>query len=663
VAQIFQKLFISKTTDKAQLWHLFALFIVILSLYQTFLVTNNYIRTMREPLWRMRSMNAFDRSKILYLKPYRALYMNFLDSIIPAQAYVATTPDPIFGQNVLQFYLGSNRVIIACPESGEEQVSCLERPDLYIPAMDDFPSGVTQKTLISYSPDDYQIPGIYSEHSLASTLKGVYVPEDHNIDSQPLNPYPDYRFLPTLLLDLCVLAGFIFLGSVLVAVLLVEPSLPALLILSLPVGAGTFSFVLFLLSWAGIPLTLVMVIIVFAILAAILLMVRWLQTRPHLYLFKLRNPFLGEKYILSRWTVSLLGLLVLLFITGFIISVGRGYSLFDDLAIWGLKGYVMADHNSIMAASQRSGHGLAYPLNLSLVVSVFRLVSGDLLPGSKFIFFLLPISLLAGIYHYWKKLGVPNILALAGALVLISTPIIYMHSTYGFANLPFTAYLVLGTLWSIDGLTSGRRGPLITGGLLLAFAGWTRPEGIGYSLAIALTLAFFQRLTKGKANHLYPWLASILIIPAVWFVFSHQYVSEDQVGGALQAFNISVSEGTYRFEYIRYILGISIDLLKDVKNWGYLLPLMLLGIVLSLPRVLRLKHPDNHFIHYLLPAVFVAILGPIVLFYVESFTETDYYTFMLVSFDRAFFPAAIFITVLAISCLGMKLQHGRPAIE
>lgn len=53
-------------------------------------------------------------------------------------------------------------------------------------------------------------------------------------------------------------------------------------------------------------------------------------------------------------------------------------------------------------------------------------------------------------------------------MILISTPIIYTYSTYGLANLPVTTYLVLGTLWSIDGLISGRRETLITGGLLLA---------------------------------------------------------------------------------------------------------------------------------------------------------------------------------------------------
>lgn len=192
---------------------------------------------------------------------------------------------------------------------------------------------------------------------------------------------------------------------------------------------------------------------------------------------------------------------------------------------------------------------------------------------------------------------------------------------------------------------------------MLAFAGWTRPEGVGYSMTIAFALIFFQRLfNKGKVNYLFPWLASILIIPFLWLIFSHQYVREDQVGGALQAFTISVKEGDYRIDHIRYSVGISFELLKDVKNWGFLLPLMLLGLVLSLPKILSRNNLDYRYIYLLIPVVLITVLAPIVLFYIESFSESDFYTFLLVSFDRAFIPAAVFITILAISVLGMQSE-------
>jgi len=63
---------------------------------------------------------------------------------------------------------------------------------------------------------------------------------------------------------------------------------------------------------------------------------------------------------------------MLMAITAALVSIGRGYSVYDDIAIWSLKGYVIADKHSLMAAGAASGHGLAYPLNLSLAIAVFR---------------------------------------------------------------------------------------------------------------------------------------------------------------------------------------------------------------------------------------------------------------------------------------------------
>lgn len=60
---------------------------------------------------------------------------------------------------------------------------------------------------------------------------------------------------------------------------------------------------------------------------------------------------------------------------------------------------------------------------------MFRLISGDLLPGSKFIFFLLPAALFLGIYRFLRHYGVPAWFAIPGVLGLLSCPIIYQHLT------------------------------------------------------------------------------------------------------------------------------------------------------------------------------------------------------------------------------------------
>jgi hypothetical protein len=621
---------------------LFSLLLAGIALIQSFDTTNDYIRLWRAPLTRMRAQDSFVRSGTLYLKPNGLKFMQFIDSIVPPGGNVTTTVnDSKFSfQNVLQFYLGNNRTIISCPESGPKMISCLEDPHNYITVMADFPPSdvVIHKKLIRYSS------------SADPQFVGIYVPDDYPGKSAPSLGYTGYHPLLTLLLDLCTLLGIAFLGCLL-ANLCIEPlSLLQALILSIPLGAGALSWVLFLLSWAGVPLTLALVLITFLILAAALILLRWLRTRPHFSLLCIQPPAWHPTLRKSNWGYVLIGLvLAFLGVTALIISIGRGYSLYDDIAIWSLKGYVMADHHTITAARWSSGHGLAYPLNLSLNVAVFRLISGDLLPGSKLIFFLLPAALFLGVYRFWKHFGVPTLFALSGVLGLVSIPVIYQHATFGFSNLPFTAYLVLGTLWSIEGLLENRSSALTVGGLLLAFAGWTRPEGIGYAITIALALAIFQWLRKGSLKGVLPWLAVILVIPGVWFIFSSTYVSRDQVGGAFKAMQASIKAGSFMLDNFGYITHYSIQQLQKINIWGLCLPVAVLILLLSIPKIIKRSSPVAFL---LLPAVLITILGPVILFYVEFFQNTNYNLFLMVSFDRAFFPAAFLFTILAIVAAG-----------
>ncbi len=634
---------------------LFSVLLGLAAIFQTYRTTDAYIRLWREPLWRMRSMDSFERSAVLYLKPYGAKFMDFIDSVVPPGGSVVTTVNSsVFSfQNILQFFLGNQRTIISCPESGAALSACLRAPDLFVPVMKGFPPANLdlQKKFIPYNPADFPLDGIESTND--AQYKGIYAPQSGPISSGiTLQTPASYHPLVTLLLDLCTLVGIACLGILLAALVLKEPGLQQALILAIPLGAGLVSWVLFLLAWMGLPFTLALVILVFLVLFAVLLFLRWRQTRPNFHLLRFDRPVWPKTIRQGNWPVIAAALaLAFLGIAGLIISIGRGYSLYDDIAIWSLKGYVIADHHSLLAAGKSSGHGLAYPLNLSLNVAVFRLISGDLLPGSKFIFFFLTVSLLAGAYRFWRHFGVPAVLALLGILALISVPAIYQHATFGFANLPFTAYLVLGALWSIEGLLENNRGALWIGGLLLGFAGWTRPEGIGYALSVAVSLAIFQWLRRGSLKDVLPWLAIAALIPGVWFIFSSQFVSQDQVGGAFSAMRASLKAGDFKLENIPYLYRFFIDRLQDPKVWGYLLPVVVLIALLSFPKWISRPNPAAFL---LLPAALITIFGPLILFYVEFFQNTDYATFLITSFDRAFFPAAFFFAILAVTLAGYR---------
>ena len=79
-------------------------------------------------------------------------------------------------------------------------------------------------------------------------------------------------------------------------------------------------------------------------------------------------------------------------------------------------------------------------------------------------------------------------------------------------------------------------------------------------------------------------------------------------------------------------------------------------MVIALPKLSLISRKT---LIYLLAAVILAFLFPIFLFYIESFAESDFYTFLLYGFDRAYFPAFLLLTILGIFCSKFVISQDR----
>ena len=222
-------------------------------------------------------------------------------------------------------------------------------------------------------------------------------------------------------------------------------------------GLALTTWLTFLLSWAGARVSLGLFIVAWGawllVLSAVLHCTRSIW--PHEIVPRLVADARGIKGHASVVNVILVTAAAFLLAQIVVISVGRGYSFFDAIANWALKGYTIAQEGTIWAGKDWGGHALAYPQNLHLAISLFRLADGDALPGSKLLDPLLLSSLLVGCFQFWKRSAVPADLALGGAVVILSVPVIFFHGTIGYANLPYTAYLILGSLWVLEGTRRG----------------------------------------------------------------------------------------------------------------------------------------------------------------------------------------------------------------
>ena len=236
----------------------------------------------------------------------------------------------------------------------------------------------------------------------------------------------------SLIIAAALLLAILLLGSQIARAVLAPQQRAELLGLAFPLGAGVLTWLLFLVSWVGLPLNLPSVIIVYALalMAAVVIGARVLGNGSVEKRRSSGRPITSPSSADKLHTALLLLFAFLIGLAAFI-AVARSYSAWDAAAIWAPKGYGIAFEGSIFAGARWGAHGLGYPLNVPLLISVFTWLGGDILPGSKLIFpaFLASVSL--GAYAFWIRQGVSTLLAGLGMLLVASVPSIFLHATIG----------------------------------------------------------------------------------------------------------------------------------------------------------------------------------------------------------------------------------------
>jgi hypothetical protein len=345
-----------------------------------------------------------------------------------------------------------------------------------------------------------------------------------------------------------------------------------------------------------------------------------------------------------------LGLLLWLFI-----SIGRSYSVYDGIAMWAPKGYGIAMERSLWGA-RWGNHGYSYPLHIHFLIALFRLFSGDLLPGSKAIFPLFYFSLLLGVYAYWMKKDVSPSLRFGGILVLMTVPTFFTFSTIGYPNIPMASYVTLAVLIGLEGMGESKPGKQALSGLLFGFTIWTVIEGVLYVGAVMVVILAVQILSKhGKLNFA-AWILPALLVGGVWYIFFRIHGA----GGsqALDAGSLMFEawrNGDWRLSNVRLILGYARRNLFDPQTWGLMFSL---GLVMLLSGWRALN--PRRFLHefaLLIVTGMMALLS-LALFYLRSFFIPGLYELLERGFPRGFISPMVVFFVLAVA-----VAIRRPAVQ
>jgi hypothetical protein len=442
-----------------------------------------------------------------------------------------------------------------------------------------------------------------------------------------------------------LIMAIILLGWIVVQMISPRAGAFEALAISYPLGSGLLTFSLFLTSWIGIPIsTISLVSLYLALIIGAIVIGRRIRREdtdsPWWY------PAFGSGAARIKSWILPLGIISGLSILAGYLSIFRSYSTWDAIGIWAVKGVAIAREGTIFAAGEWGSHGLSYPLNIPLQVASYTIFGADVLNGSKLIFPIYYFSLLLGVFAILRKQHGDSYAGLS-SLLIGSTPIIFEHATIGYANLPFTTYLVLGVLVLFgsneESFTSGD----VLAGLLIGLSTWTRPEGIFLVLGGMLVAAIFERWSRSTMLLVLRTSVFILVVVVPWQVFSRIHAQPSLFADSFAALMTNWSSSSFHLDALYWIVRYAARNLLDPQSWGLLVPAGVLIFLVKLPHWKRGKE------EWLNPILGLGVgVGAMILlyFYVASYKQ-DLIYLLGTSVDRILMPCWILMFVGSIKML------------
>jgi hypothetical protein len=461
--------------------------------------------------------------------------------------------------------------------------------------------------------------------------------------------------------DLVLLAGMFGIGLLMVRWLAVDLPGTMRFALAFPLGAGSLTFLQLLLSWAGTPISTFWTLATIIILIAVFLFLGRYESRARSSSNgKTRlEPSQREPYRPLR--IAAYVLIALMFSVAAWFSLSRSVSSWDAMAIWGAKGYGIADQGTVFAAREWGALGLAYPLNIPLLVANFRQASGDLLPASKILSPLFFAALLLFCVEYWRRQKVDGRFILLGSLLVASCPVLFEQATIGYVNLPFSTYLLAGAILSIDGLQYNRPGHQMLGSISFGMAAWTRAEGILYVLACYAGIFLVIGLRTRVKPAILSWIGPLLVLAVPWFIFSFHFGSpaDSHMAAAIQSALEGFRHRTYNLHEVFQIGRYFVRHLLEPTEWGFVIP----GLGIAL--LLRWRKPwpaERSAAGAIGLCAGLTLTVVFVMYYLASFrTIPTLVDFLYMAFNRSLLPFVVFLILYGIDVIG-TVRNSEPSI-
>jgi hypothetical protein len=254
-------------------------------------------------------------------------------------------------------------------------------------------------------------------------------------------------------------------------------------------GIGIFTFIWFLLNWIGIPYNLMSGLIILTTLNVILFLFDKYLSKP-----KNKNVFLDLTYFskLNIFEKFLLGVIVFLCVSALVQCVYWPIRYWDSLVLYDFRAKVFVETGFMQAAIAR-GYFFGYPLLTSLAHTWVYLLGGK---NPTFLYALMYIFLLTNFFINIKKLKIARTLTIFFTGLVAISPRLFDHTQWAYTNLPYSIYLVLGSIYLYFGIKKKNLGAFIISALLIGLSTWTRstePFWLSFIVVAALYSVFIKK--------------------------------------------------------------------------------------------------------------------------------------------------------------------------
>lgn len=374
--------------------------------------------------------------------------------------------------------------------------------------------------------------------------------------------------------------------------------------LSYLIGVGLFTFLLFALYTFGIRFTLVNSIIVYIVSTLILLTV-------NIKLGRLKLQKLSTDIVLKTPLEKLLGgIILVIFISVLISSFYWPISSWDSIALYDYRSKIFVQTGGFNAFTNLS-YDLVYPLLTSLAqywMYIFGATTAMPIHAGFYVFFVISA------FAIFKRLS-NTALSLMFALFIALSPELFLHGHLAYTNLPYSSYIVLGSVYVYLFSQKRHYSDLIIGAILIGLSTWCRTTEPFWIIPLGTVILFSLINKKIKPSIIYAAIFFCIQLP--WRNF--------HPGNPNQIAYNPVSEISYNATYLASHINFEVIKSTAVFLWenvfNYYLIFFLIPILIFIKKIINKELSDLYFPLILLGYFGILITGTYVFALTQSYWD------------------------------------------